>query len=75
MLKHKYIIIFLILFILIISLYSFIQVNNAEPEPFMNYLQGHIRPHIRQARLHYEHFENNYGPNIITNNVKKWIKF
>ena len=46
--------------------------NHSNKEPFM---QDHFRPYIRNVRLQCEHFENEYGPTVITKNIKKWLKF
>ena len=58
----------LFLFILFVSLYY---KNNVSQEPFTH----HIRPYAREVRRKCEHYENQYGPNAITREIKKWMIF
>lgn len=48
---------------------TYILVKNEGFTPKINSL---YRPYIRQMNSRYESFINNYGPNIMINNLKKW---
>lgn len=41
-------------------------------EPFVPRLKELYRPYIRNMNQSYEHFMNNYGPNVVMVKLKKW---
>ena len=64
--------IFCFCFCLFILLVILLNINQSSKEPFV---QHHFRPYIRNARLHCEHFANEYGPDVINKNIKKWLNY
>jgi hypothetical protein len=45
---------------------------NDKRESFTPKINGMYRPYVRNMNQKYESFINNYGPNVITNKLKKW---
>ena len=41
-------------------------------EPFVPRLKEFYRPCVRNMNQRYEHFMNNYGPNVVMVKLKKW---
>jgi len=44
-------------------------------EHFTPKINGMYRPYVRHASQKYEHYMNNYGPDVIINKLKKWNIF
>jgi hypothetical protein len=63
-------IILVILAILCFYLYKYKKIH--KQENFTPKINGFCRPHIRNVRLKYESFVNNYGSDYIINKFKKW---
>jgi hypothetical protein len=56
--------------VIYVYLYKYKIIN--KQESFTPKINGFCRPHIRNIRLNYEHFINNYGNDFIINKFKKW---
>ena len=50
----------------------FIQCYMDKREPFVPRLKEFYRPCVRNMNQRYEHFMNNYGPNVVMVKLKKW---
>jgi hypothetical protein len=63
----------LIGFVALLWIIYFIQsyVDNRR-EPFVPRLKEFYRPCVRNMNQRYEHFMNNYGPNVVMVKLKKW---
>lgn len=69
--SNKYLKILISIVILLWIAY-FIQSYIDKKEPFVPRLKELYRPYIRNMNQSYEHFMNNYGPNVVMVKLKKW---
>ena len=74
-----------LVFILMISIYVIARfmylshrhkrLNENQVEHFTPKINGMYRPYVRHVSQKYEHYMNNYGPDVIINKLKKWNIF
>jgi hypothetical protein len=65
----------LLLFIFIVARLNRLSRNYTrlyKVEPFTPKINSMYRPYIRHANQKYEHFMNNYGPDVIMTKMRKW---
>ena len=72
--SHLFMILIFLISLAAIYFYYFIKNNNTYQnyrENFTPKINSLYRPHLRNIRVNYETFENNYGSDFIINKFKK----
>ena len=70
--KRMYTYILIGLVVSLWTIYFVGQFTKNKTEQFTPQLNGLYRPYTRNIRHSYEHFVNNYGPDVIANKLRKW---